>query len=473
MSLKIYNTLTRKKEEFKATQAGKIKMYVCGITAYDECHLGHARAAIVFDVIYRTLKFRYPNDEITYIRNFTDVDDKIIKKSKETGTPWQEITEKYIRSYQEQMTRLNVLSPTQEPRATQHIDEMKSLIQSLISKGLAYPAGNDVYFEVRQFKGYGKLSNKKIDELESGARIEVDEKKKDPLDFALWKGAKPGEPQWPSPWGAGRPGWHIECSAMSTKYLGDSFDIHGGGRDLMFPHHENEIAQSEGASGKQPFSRYWIHNGFVNINAEKMSKSLGNFLTIPNILTHWEPEVVRYFLLSSHYASPLDFTEQAMANAQEALIRFYEALLRLKESQTGSSHYSVDFDRCLIEGLDDDFNTTVVVGRLFEMVRHINKMLDAKQWITAADKEAFFQGIKKINEVLGIFGCEPTAFLNKIRQKGLALSSEEITSLIAERKTARLTKDWKRSDEIRDELLSKGILLKDNPDGSTTWETQR
>ncbi len=319
MPLTLYNTLTQRKEEFIPLVPGKVRMYVCGITAYDECHLGHARAAITFDLIYRYLLFQ--KYQVTYIRNFTDVDDKIIKKANEGGLSCEAVAEKFIHSYAQAMERLGVKRPDSEPLASGHITEMINLIRQLEAKGFAYRTHRDVIYPVRKFVGYGKLSHRKIDDLESGARVEVDEKKKDPLDFVLWKGSKPGEPKWPSPWGEGRPGWHIECSAMSMKYLGESFDIHGGGRDLIFPHHENEIAQSEAATEK-PFVRYWIHNGFVNIDAEKMSKSLGNIRTIPALLERWHPETIRLFLLSSHYRSPIHFTEKSLEETEEALVRF-------------------------------------------------------------------------------------------------------------------------------------------------------
>jgi cysteinyl-tRNA synthetase len=474
MTLKIHNTATRKKESFSSINPRKVRMYVCGITTYDECHLGHARAAIVFDVIYRYLK--HLDYDVTYIRNFTDIDDKIIKKSQDTGTPWQEITERYIQSYKTQMARLKVLNPTAEPKATEHLEEMKSLISTLVDKGYAYAAGGDVYFEVRKFKGYGSLAHKKIDELESGARIEVGEKKKDPLDFTLWKGAKPNEPKWASPWGEGRPGWHIECSAMSQKYLGPTFDIHGGGRDLMFPHHENEIAQSEAASGKKPFAKYWIHNGFVNINAEKMSKSLGNIRSMPAILEKWDAEVVRYFLISAHYASPLDFTEQAMTNAEEAVSRFYETLLRLKSAPDGDGEISFDFKKSLRGPMDDDFNTSAAIGKLFELIRQINKVLDRGKGIKPSHKQAVLNGLTTANEVLGIFNEEPAEFLKRQQQKRLEVSTigeDEIRKLLDERKNARIARNFQRSDEIRDELTSKGVALKDNPDGTTSWEIRK
>jgi len=474
MPLKIYNVLTRKKEELKPLTPGRVRMYVCGITPYDECHLGHARAAVVFDVVYRYLK--YAGYDVAYVRNYTDVDDKIIRRASESGQTYRDIADKYIASYQVQMKKLGVQTPTAEPKATEHIQDMIDVIQKLIGKKLAYVSGKDVLYRVRKFSNYGKLSHKKIDELESGARIEVDDKKEDPLDFALWKGAKPGEPFWESPWGQGRPGWHIECSAMSMKYLGERFDIHGGGRDLIFPHHENEIAQSEGCTGKEPFARYWIHNGFVNINAEKMSKSLGNFRSVPAILEQWNPEIVRYFLLSAHYASPIDFTEDAMTNAREALSRVYETLARYYEAPSGEDNSDpLDADALLKKGLEDDFNTTFVLGRLFEFVRQLNKSLDGGKKPSEKAKDSLRAEIAKLASVMGLFNMVPKEFLDGQRSHGLkssAISETEILQLLEDRKTARKTKDFKRSDAIRDELAAKGVQIKDNPDGSTSWEVK-
>jgi cysteinyl-tRNA synthetase len=455
MALKVYNVLTHKKEPFEPIEKGKVRMYVCGITPYDECHLGHARAAVVFDVIYRYLKFS--GYDVTYVRNYTDIDDKIIKRANETGNLWSDVSQKYIASYQTQMKRLGVETPTHEPLCTENIPAMTALIGRLIDRGFAYVSGADVLYRVRKFGGYGKLSGKKLDELEAGARIEVDEKKEDPLDFALWKGAKPGEPSWDSPWGKGRPGWHIECSAMSMKILGERFDIHGGGRDLAFPHHE-----------------YWLHNGFVNINSEKMSKSLGNFRSVPAILEKWDPEVVRYFLLSAHYASPIDFTDDAMANAKEALSRVYETLARFDAAPEGNEAKApVDADALLMAELDDDFNTPALLGGLFEAVRALNKALDEKKNPSKAAKEDLRREVAKIFSVLGLFGTEPREFLNRQKQEGLkgaTITEAEISRLLEERKTARKVKDFKRSDAIRDELAAKGVQIKDNPDGTTSWE---
>ncbi|MBI2082310.1 MAG: cysteine--tRNA ligase [Deltaproteobacteria bacterium] len=473
MTLAIYNTFTRRKETFEPIKPGEVKMYVCGITSYDECHLGHARAAIVFDIVYRYLK--YLGYEVSYVRNFTDVDDKIIKKANDAKTSCEAIAEKYIVSYSEAMAQLGVQSPTIEPRASQHIAEMLHLIDSLEKKGFAYVAGTDVVYPVRQFPGYGKLSHKKIDELESGARVDVDEKKKDPLDFVLWKGSKPEEPKWPSRWGEGRPGWHIECSAMSMKYLGESFDIHGGGRDLIFPHHENEIAQSEAVTGVS-FVRYWIHNGFVNIDQEKMSKSLGNIRTIPEILKKWSPESVRLFLLSTHYRSPLNFTETSLSEAEEAVRRGYETLLRLKKHPEGETalpepHLLSHFSKYM----DDDFNSAQFIGTLFNKIRHLNSWLDKTPDVEAESRTDFFEQLKKIGSILGIFDKDPEQYLQakkESRVSTLGLSPQEIEKKILARQEARSQKDWKAADVIRQELAQKGVELKDNPDGTTSWSVR-
>ncbi|MBI2981338.1 MAG: cysteine--tRNA ligase [Deltaproteobacteria bacterium] len=473
MPLMIYNTLTRRKEVFEALEPRKVKMYICGITSYDECHLGHARAAVVFDIVYRYLKFL--GNEVTYVRNFTDVDDKIIKKANDTKTSCEVIAEKYIRSYSEAMATLGVQRPTVEPRASQHIQEMLHLIDLLEKKGLAYAAGTDAVYPVRKFPGYGKLSHKKIDDLESGARVEVDEKKKDPLDFVLWKGSKPGEPKWPSRWGEGRPGWHIECSAMSMKYLGESFDIHGGGRDLIFPHHENEIAQSEAVTDK-PFVRYWIHNGFVNMEQGKMSKSIGNVQTIPEILKQWSPEAVRFFLLSTHYRSPLNFTGKSLTEAEEAVQRVYETLSRLKGHPGGStplpeSHLLDHFSKFM----DDDFNTAQFIGHLFNRIRLINSWLDNKREVEPRSRARFFDELGKIGAALGIFDKNPADYLKAKKATHVSahgLSAEEIEAKIQARQQARVQKDWRGADVIRQELAQKGVELKDNPDGTTSWSVR-
>lgn len=479
--LQIYNTLTRQKEDFQPIEEGKVRMYVCGMTVYDYCHLGHARAMITFDMIYRYLK--YLGYDVTFVRNFTDIDDKIIQRSNERKIDYKALSEEFIKAYHEDSQALGTQTPDVEPKATEHIQEMIDIIKGLEDKGLAYQAGNDVFFSVRKFEDYGKLSGKNIEELESGARIDVMETKKDPLDFVLWKGAKPGEPKWPSPWGEGRPGWHIECSAMSMKYLGQTFDIHGGGRDLVFPHHENEIAQSEGCTGKH-FANYWIHNGFVNINAEKMSKSLGNFLTIRELLKTFPAEVLRMFLLSAHYRSPIDYTESNMQNAVASLERYYVTKQRLEEFYKNEAKESDgECDETLLnqiqklktgfeEAMNDDFNTAKVIGSIFEVVREWNKALDEKKVISKKCIEDYFSAMKNIHTVFGIFGSEAEEFLNELNLKGLKskdIDPQEVEDLIVKRREARQNKDFKLADQIRDDLLSKGVQLKDNPDGTTSW----
>lgn len=480
-SLVVYNSMTQKKEVFRSLEPGKVKMYVCGVTVYDESHLGHARAAVTFDIIYRYLS--YLGYDVVYVRNFTDVDDKIIKKAQKENLTCEEISQRYMKSYWEVMTALGNVPPTHEPCAMQHIPQMIDLIKKLTEKDKAYVGGRDVFYSVKKFQGYGKLSHKVINDLESGARIEIDEKKKDPLDFALWKGSKPGEPHWPSPWGEGRPGWHIECSAMSMHYLGESFDIHGGGRDLIFPHHENEIAQSEGATGK-PFARYWLHNGFVNINDEKMSKSLGNFFTVKEILNNYSPEVVRYFLLSAHYASPIDFSDQRMKEAKNALIRFYETMARLQEFSVKEEGKGKDLPINTLltrseKAMCDDFNTAKVIGLVFDWIRELNKYLDAleadKQGIPKGLKDSLVRQIEALGGFLNIFHSPPREFLRSQSaqaMQSLNINPSEIGDKLKERQEARKNKDWKGADFIRDELAKLGIEIKDNPDGTTNWSVK-
>ena len=458
-------------------------MYVCGITVYDYCHLGHARAAVVFDVIYRYLQQK--GYEVNYVRNFTDIDDKIINRSNESGVDWRDLTAKFIQAFHDDMGALGNLSPTQEPKATDFIKEMQEMISALVDKGIAYPAEGDVYYSIRKFPTYGELANKNIEELAVGARVEVHEDKKDPLDFALWKGAKPGEPKWDSPWGEGRPGWHIECSTMSTKLLGDTLDIHGGGRDLTFPHHENERAQSEGATGKT-FVRFWIHNGFVNLNADKMSKSTGNFMTIRGVLEMFPFEAIRYFLLSSHYRSPLDFTDQNIRDSQAAVERIYQTLARLSEYEAPADASGIpdemeslkqqieSFPFQFESAMDDDFNTAQALGVCFDLVREINRFLD--QGPSGEQLKEYQEDVLACFELpaktLGLFGQEPQAFLQSKREMALkesAFSDQEIEAKIQQRKDARVNKDFQLADQIRDELADAGIILKDNPDGTTTW----
>ncbi len=456
--LKVHNDLTNRKESFIPLEPGKVKMYVCGMTVYDLCHLGHARVMVVFDVIYRYLRSR--GLEVTYIRNITDIDDKIINRANENGEPFGDLTDRYIRAMHEDAEALGVLVPDAEPRATAHIDEILAMIEKLIDNGHAYvlPSG-DVYYAVSSFSDYGKLSGKSVEDLRSGARVEVDESKREPLDFALWKAAKPGEPAWDSPWGQGRPGWHIECSAMSTCCLGDTFDIHGGGADLTFPHHENEIAQSEGASGKT-FVRYWLHNGFVRIDDEKMSKSLGNFFTVREILRHFQAEEVRYFILTSHYRSPLNYDEEHLLNARGALTRFYTALRGLSAAKPkAEGGFAERFDTAM----EDDFNTPEALAVLFDMTREINRLRSNEEQ-RAAELGA---ELKRLGGILGILQDDPEAYL----RGGMAedgLSDQDIEELIQQRLDARTARNWDAADRIREQLKAQGILLEDGPKG-TSW----
>ncbi|HLD44553.1 MAG TPA: cysteine--tRNA ligase [bacterium] len=479
MMLHLYNTLTRKKEEFKPLTDGKVGMYACGVTVYDYCHLGNARAMVNFDVLHRYLK--YVGYDVTFVRNFTDVDDKIIRKANAENISCSEVTSKYIAAFYEDTNALGLVNPTIEPRATDHIPDIIAIINKLVDKGLAYQIGGDVFYAVRSFPQYGKLSGKNIEDLESGARVDVSDVKKDPLDFALWKSAKPNEPKWPSPWGEGRPGWHIECSAMSTKYLGDTFDIHCGGCDLIFPHHENEIAQSEGATGK-PFARFWVHNGFLNIDSEKMSKSLGNFFTTREVLKKFPAEAIRHFILSAHYRSPIDYSEKNISDSIKALERFYQTKSRLEKfiqqpsdpAIPSQQHVPAKLENLkneFIMALDDDLNTAMVMGLVFEWVRTWNKLIDENR-ANQKDAKDFLDIINDIHKVLGVFGSDANAYLDELKQKGMAgllVLEEDILKLIEERKLARKNRDFKRSDEIRDQLLKQGITLKDNTDGTTSW----
>ena len=557
MTLRIYNTLTGKKEDFIPLQEKRVGMYVCGVTVYDLCHIGHARSAIVFDTIHRYLRYR--GYDITYVRNFTDIDDKIIRRANEEGVDCKTIAEKYINEFNIDMGGLVLERPTVEPKATDQIPEMIRLISTLVEKGFAYQSGGDVFFSVERFKDYGKLSKRNLEEMQAGARVEIDEKKENPLDFALWKASKPGEPSWESPWGKGRPGWHIECSVMSQKYLGETFDIHGGGRDLIFPHHENEIAQSEAATGK-PFVRYWIHNGFVNINKEKMSKSLGNILTIKEILKDWHPEILRLFFLSHHYRSPVDYSDDSFIEAKSGLDRFYTTLKSIKDELarvpipltgdtpklpipltgdtpklpipltgdtpklpipltgdtpklpspltgdtpklpipltrdtpklpsplTGEGKgggVSVTEVRLAIESfqsrfeeaMDDDFNTAQALGYFYDLQRHLNSLLDISKGHPTEDITSLLRkslkSFSNMGWVFGLFRDDPPKYLDQQKKEGLnrlKLSEEEILKFIEERNAARKEKNWKKADEIRNDLLSKGIVLEDTPSG-TLWK---
>ncbi|GAA0570773.1 cysteine--tRNA ligase [Halomonas salifodinae] len=456
--MQIYNTLTRRKEAFTPIEPGKVRMYVCGMTVYDYCHLGHARVMVAFDVITRYLRHR--GYDVTYVRNITDIDDKILRRAEENGESIGALTERMIAAMHEDEARLFVLRPDAEPRATGHVGEILAMIETLIDKGYAYAANNgDVYYRVRQFAGYGKLNNRDLDEMRSGARIEVDEHKEDPLDFVLWKAAKPGEASWPSPWGEGRPGWHIECSAMSTCCLGETFDIHGGGPDLTFPHHENEIAQSEAATGK-PYVNTWMHAGAVRVNQEKMSKSLGNFFTIREVLAHHDPEVVRYLLVASHYRSPINYAPESLSEARKSLERFYNALdgVEAREGEVDGR-----FRARFTAAMDDDFNSPEAVSVLFELARELNR---AKKEAPAEAPALAFE-LKRLGGVLGLLSQAPAAFL-KGDAGALPLPEAEIEARITERAEAKKAREFARADAIRDELAALGIILKDSREG-TSW----
>ena len=490
MPQKIFNTATRKKEVLQTIKEGAIGIYVCGITAYDVCHVGHARAAIVFDVAVRHLRSR--GYRVTYVKNFTDIDDKIIDRAKKEGVSIKEIAEKYIKLHDEDMAALGVVTPTVTPKATEHMAEMIALISVLLEKGHAYCVEGDVYFAVNNFHQYGGLSGRNLEDMIAGARVDINDKKKNPLDFVLWKNSKEGEPFWESPWGKGRPGWHIECSAMSRKYLGETFDIHGGGEDLVFPHHENEIAQSQAATGK-PLANYWMHNGFVKINSEKMSKSLGNIFPVREILKIYHPEVLRLFMLQSHYRSPVDYSESSLAETRSGLIRCYTTLQLLKEtlgkpttSAAAANEKNLakqqeyisklkDLKEKFDSSLDDDFNTAQALGCVFEAVRLMNNFMAIEKNMPAAIKTNIFDEAKKtfahFGAILGVFQDDPDHFFNfdreiEVRKRGLNVG--EIESLIRERQAARAAKDWTKADAIRQALADLHVVLKDAAN-TTSW----
>jgi cysteinyl-tRNA synthetase len=475
--LLIYNTLTGKKEPFQSLQPKIVRMYVCGVTVYDYCHIGHARSALVFDVIRRYLEFS--GYQVEFVKNFTDVDDKIIKRANEQGVSCDTITAKYIQAYYEDMGRLGIRQASIEPKATEHMTDIIHLTETLMKKGLAYQVDGDVYFEVAKYSSYGRLSKRRLDDMQAGARVEVDERKRHPMDFALWKSSKPGEPSWPSPWGPGRPGWHIECSAMSMKHLGETFDIHGGGMDLIFPHHENEIAQSSGATGKE-FARYWIHNGFVQINQEKMSKSQGNFFTIREIFENskWSQdvtgEVLRYFLLSTHYHGPLDFSDQALEEAKQALEGFYGLFNRLRESESntvGDKDLPSSVDRTrksFRKAMDNDFNTPVAVAELQRLRSDVNKLLDIG--LSTRGRQQARQAFRMLGGVLGLFQLDLWEYGLNLGSGQYQISGEEIDAKLVERNEARKQKDFKKADEIRQFLASYGIVIEDKPDGTSRWK---
>ncbi|HDQ39804.1 MAG TPA: cysteine--tRNA ligase [Desulfonatronum sp.] len=481
----LYNTLLGKKEEFLPLREDHVRLYVCGITAYDYCHIGHARSAVVFDVLVRYLRFR--GWKVTFVRNFTDIDDKIIKRAAAEGLSAAEVAEKYIAAFYEDMDALGILRADQEPRATDHIPGMIRLTEKLIEKGYAYatPRG-DVYFRVRAFAEYGRLSGRNIEELRSGARVEPGEHKEDPLDFALWKAAKPNEPFWPSPWGSGRPGWHLECSVMSEDLLGLPLDIHGGGQDLAFPHHENEMAQSMAATDGE-FARFWVHNGFVQVNAEKMSKSLGNFVTIRDILANFLPEVLRFFLLTKHYRSPLDFSFDSMEEAEKALQRIYQttALLREHGARTKWSDAVLlheleaelkDLERDWTKAMEDDLNTAGALGHVFSMVRLANRMLEDKGWRKSVASKTLgvkiLENLQCWGQALGLFLDDPQAWLTKlkdIRIRRRGLDKGQVEGLLAAREDARRVKDFQRADTLRQVLTDMGVEVRDTPAGQV-WD---
>jgi cysteinyl-tRNA synthetase len=467
VSLRIYNTLSGAKEIFAPLKEREVSMYVCGVTVYDDCHVGHARSLMTFDVIVRYLRFL--GYRVTFVRNFTDVDDKIIQRANEKGIAAQELAEKYIRAFYRDAETLGLVAPTREPKATEHIAEMIALIRRLEEKGIAYRVDGDVFFQPDRFSSYGKLSRKNLDELQAGARVEVDERKRQPTDFALWKRSKEGEPSWESPWGRGRPGWHIECSAMSSKYLGQPFDIHGGGMDLIFPHHENEIAQSEAAFGV-PLARVWIHHGFVNIDREKMSKSLGNILTIQEALARSDAASLRHYFLSSHYRSPLDFSYEGLEEAGKALERIYETLDRLEPFSSAQQPDAAVLESFRAE-MNDDFNTPRAIALMFEEVRALNRMADEGK---TGDVGPRLAALKTMGETLGLLQENPGVYLKKRRDgllKRREISADWIDEMIRRREKSRKEKNWKEADLIRGELRQKGIVLEDTPRG-TIWKVQ-
>jgi cysteinyl-tRNA synthetase len=478
--LQIFNSLTRQKEEFKSIEPGKVRMYVCGMTVYDYCHVGHARAMVVFDVVVRWLHVK--GYDVTYVRNITDIDDKIIHRAQESGEDFQALTARFIAAMHEDLAALNILPPTHEPRATEAMTDMLAMIQTLLEKGFAYVGTTgDVYYDVSRFARYGQLANKKLEDLRAGSRIDVEDAKDDPLDFVLWKAAKPGEPSWPSPWGEGRPGWHIECSAMSTHCLGAHFDIHGGGMDLKFPHHENEIAQSEAASGHR-YVNFWMHNGFVQVDDEKMSKSLGNFFTVREVLQRYRPEEVRLFILSSHYRGPLNYSDENLEHAKASLKRLYTALrgLPLVEAPV-VKEWQARFE----QAMDDDFNTPEALAVLFDLAREINRLRTEDE----ASAARLSVTLRRLGEVMGLLQDDPEGFFQGASGASVTtpparvdvtaqnpnipvtLAKERIEALIAERAAARKAKNWAEADRVRALLQDAGIVLEDTAKG-TLWRRE-
>ena len=470
MGLKIYNTLTRQKEPFVPLLPGQVRMYVCGITPYDISHIGHARSALVFDVVARYLRHR--GLTVTFVKNYTDVDDKIIARANQLKVPIGELTERYIRAYESDMARLGVQGPTEAPRATAHIPEMVALIERLVAGGVAYVVGGDVYFEVMRFPTYGRLSGKNLDELLAGARVDVNERKRDPRDFALWKAAKPGEPSWASPWGPGRPGWHIECSAMAMKYLGETLDLHGGGEDLIFPHHSCEIAQSEAATG-QPFARYWLHNGFVNVGAEKMSKSLGNTLTVDALLARHDPEALRLYLLQTHYRNPVELTEEGIAGMRRPLERFRELVdeagrlvpTEAEPSPDGTLPATVAVQRERFEAaMDDDFNTPQAIGALNQLA---TTLAEERNRVQADERRGsdFVKGVNVLIDLGQVLGLSMKGHESRRLEVFGPAQRARIDALVEERTRARRQRDWAQADALRTELDALGVVVEDTPAG--------
>jgi len=486
MALTIFNTMGNRKEPFTPLVPGKVKMYVCGVTVYDLCHIGHARANVVFDIIVRYLRYR--GYDVSFVRNFTDIDDKIIKRAASEGTDYLTISRRYIEAFYQDFDRMGLLRPDVEPRATDHIPEIVDLVSRLVAAGKAYSVDGDVYYSVKGFPAYGKLSGKNTEDLLSGARVDVDERKKDPLDFALWKSSKPGEPAWDSPWGPGRPGWHIECSAMAMKHLGETLDIHGGGKDLVFPHHENEIAQSEGITGR-PFARYWVHNGFVNIDNEKMSKSLGNFFTLREVLATIRPDVLRFFFAMSHYRSPIDYSDRSLAEAKAGLDRLY----RVKEKAEACGAARVEASSLpddagsspvreatgkFVEAMDDDFNTAAALGHLFDAARALNRLAPSDPGSERDKAGRYLAGYAVLEPLFGVLGLLGEPAGEYFRQaaaaadafaEGSPVPEGEIVRRIEERNSARARKDFAEADRIRKDLDARGVLLEDSRAG-TTWK---
>lgn len=481
--LTLFSTLTMRQEEFRPIDPKHVRMYVCGVTVYDYCHIGHARSALVFDMLRRYLE--YSGYRVTFVKNFTDVDDKIIKRANEQGVSCDMITSKFIDAYYEDMGKLGIKPASKEPRATEHMPDIIAITERLIEKGLAYTVDGDVYFQVDKYPAYGRLSKRRLEELQAGARVDVDQRKRHPMDFALWKHSKPGEPSWDSPWGPGRPGWHIECSAMSMKHLGETFDIHGGGMDLIFPHHENEIAQSSGATGKD-FARYWIHNGFVQINQEKMSKSLGNFFTIREIFdkSEWPEnitgEMLRYFLVATHYRAPLDFSDQAIEEAKCALDGFYDLFKRLEEPETrtdgdGTLLQVIENTRSMFSlAMDDDLNTPQALAVFQKLKGDLNKLIE--RGLSTDKRREALKTFLELGEVLRLFSIDRWQYKKgPSRPTGLEvvitpLTDEQIAEKIAERNEARRQKNFKNADEIRQLLAADGIIVEDKPDGTSRWK---